>query len=145
MKQKRNGGYSLVEILLAIVLLGAIMVPTCTSLVMSIKINDRTDEMMQAQLAVSSAVETLMAEGIDSANDTDYGWIEIEITDADGNKTTKNVDRFPEVMIVTEYVEVNGATAPYYKVTVKKEVAVDGESRELASVTTYIRAGGGGS
>lgn len=47
MKQNRNGGYSLIEILLAIVLLGAIMVPTCTSLVMSIKINDRTDEIMQ--------------------------------------------------------------------------------------------------
>lgn len=70
MKQKRNGGYSLVEILLAIVLLGAIMVPTCTSLVMSIKINDRTDEMMQAQLAVSSAVETLMAEGIYNIDET---------------------------------------------------------------------------
>ena len=134
MKQNRNGGYSLIEILLAIVLLGAIMVPTCTSLVMSIKINDRTDEMMQAQLAVSSAVETLMAEGISGASN-DYGWI--KVTD-DGIE--KDVDRFPEVTIKTEKVEGE----PYYKVTVTKSVEIEDETRELASVTTYIRAGGGG-
>ena len=133
MKQNRNGGYSLIEILLAIVLLGAIMVPTCTSLVMSIKINDRTDEMMQAQLAVSSAVETLMAEGITEANDDDdYGWFLPE-------GESQQVDRFPEVTIKTEKVEGE----PYYKVTVTKSVEIENETRELASVTTYIRAGGG--
>ncbi len=131
MKQDRNGGYSLVEILLAIVLLGAIMVPTCTSLVMSIKINDRTDEMMQAQLAVSSAVETLMAEGITGAAE-DYGWFTPE-------GESQQVDRFPEVTIKTEKVE----SEPYYIVTVTKSVEIENESRELASVTTYIRAGGG--
>ena len=126
MKQNRNGGYSLVEILLAIVLLGAIMVPTCTSLVMSIKINDRTDEMMQAQLAVSSAVETLMAEGITGASDT-YDWIKITV---DG--VEKDVDRFPEVTVVTKAV----SGKPYYEVAVTSN---DG----YATVTTYIRAGGG--
>ena len=64
MKHKGNGGFSLIECLVAIVLLGAMVVPTCTALVMSIKINDKTDQMLQAQLAVSSAVEILMAEGI---------------------------------------------------------------------------------
>ena len=149
MKRNRNGGYSLIEILLAIVLLGAIMVPTCTSLVRSVKINDRTDEMMQAQLAVSSAVETLMAEGIvaeqiievEEDGDENYGWIIVEETDADGDKTTKNVDRFPEVEIVTQKV----TDAPYYAVTVTKTITMEDETtRELASVTTYIRAGGGG-
>lgn len=124
MKQKRNGGYSLVEILLAIVLLGAIMVPTCTSLVMSIKINDRTDEMMQAQLAVSSAVETLMAEGITDASN-EYDWFIPE-------GASQRVDRFPEVTVVTKTV----SEQPYYKVTVTSN---DG----YATVTTYIRAGGG--
>lgn len=120
MKQNRNGGYSLIEILLAIVLLGAIMVPTCTSLVMSIKINDRTDEMMQAQLAVSSAVETLMAEGI----------------------TTESVEKVETVF----GVEVSYPTDPSaigYEVTVTKSVTVEDETRVLASVDTYIRAGGG--
>lgn len=64
MKPKHNEGFSLVEIMVAIALLGLLVVPTCTSLLMAIQINTRTDDMRQAQLAVSSAVETLMAEGI---------------------------------------------------------------------------------
>ena len=114
MKQNRNGGYSLIEILLAIVLLGAIMVPTCTSLVMSIKINDRTDEMMQAQLAVSSAVETLMAEGVSAES-------------VEKVKTGFGVD-------ITSPAT---AEASYYEITV---TSADGK----VSVTTYIRSGGGG-
>ena len=120
MNRNRNGGYSLIEILLAIVLLGAIMVPTCTSLVMSIIINDRTDEMMQAQLAVSSAVETLMAEGINTDSVT-------YVKDTFGVEVTSPAD--------TEAIG--------YEITVTKSVEIEGESRVLASVTTYIRAGGG--
>lgn len=61
---KRNGGFSLIETLVSIVILGAMVVPTCTALVMTVKLNDKTEKMLQAQLAVSSTVETLMAEGI---------------------------------------------------------------------------------
>ena len=61
---KRNGGFSLVEVLVAIVLLGATIVPISTALVTSIKINDKTESMLQAQLDVSSAVEHLMASGV---------------------------------------------------------------------------------
>ena len=125
MNRNRNGGYSLIEILLAIVLLGAIMVPTCTSLVMSVKINDRTDEMMQAQLAVSSAVETLMAEGISEASVN-------ETATAFGVSIEANQEMIGDTVL------------PYYKVIVKKEVTIDGAKREIASVTTYIRVGGGG-
>ena len=64
MKQKNNAGFSLVEVLVAIVLLGAIVVPTCTGLVLSVRLNEKSKDMMQAQLAVSSSVETLMASGI---------------------------------------------------------------------------------
>lgn len=64
MKKAKNGGYSLVEVLLAIALLAIITIPTYTSLVLSVRLNAKTDEMLKAQLAVSSAVETLMAEGI---------------------------------------------------------------------------------
>ena len=127
MKQDRKGGYSLVEILLAIVLLGAIMVPTCTSLVMSIKINDRTDEMMQAQLAVSSAVETLMAEGI-------Y---------MDGSNTNANKDRFANVEIIVE------DEGDYYSVvaksTVVETIIVETSIREAAVPTEPETESGGGS
>lgn len=64
MKKKHNEGFTLVELLVSMVILAAIVVPTCTSLVLSYRVNAKADEMMQAQLAVSSAVETLMAEGI---------------------------------------------------------------------------------
>ncbi len=62
MKKAKNGGYSLVEVLVAIALLAIITIPTYTCLVLSVRLNAKTDEMLKAQLAVSSAVETLMAE-----------------------------------------------------------------------------------
>ena len=64
MNNKHNAGFSLIEVLVAIVILAAIVVPTCSSLVLSHRMNAKTEELMQAQLDVSSAVETLMAEGI---------------------------------------------------------------------------------
>lgn len=66
--KKNNGGFSLIEVLVAIVILAAVVIPTCSALVMSHRLNAETDKLMKAQLAVSSAVETLMAEGIDTAN-----------------------------------------------------------------------------
>ena len=66
--KKNNGGFSLIEVLVAIVILAAVVSPTCSALVMSHRLNAETDKLMKAQLAVSSAVETLMAEGIDTAN-----------------------------------------------------------------------------
>ncbi len=64
MKQKHNEGYTLVELLVSMVILAAIVLPTCTGLVLSVRMNAKTDDLMQAQLAVSSTVETLMASGI---------------------------------------------------------------------------------
>lgn len=64
MKNKHNDGYTLVELLVSIVILAAIVIPTCTSLTLSYRMNAKSKELMQAQLAVSSTVETLMAEGI---------------------------------------------------------------------------------
>ncbi len=64
MKRKYNEGFTLVELLVSIVILAAIVIPTCTSLVLSYRLNAKTDDLMQAQLAVSSAVEKLMATGI---------------------------------------------------------------------------------
>jgi len=112
---KRNGGFSLMETLVSIVILGAMVVPTCTALVMSIRINDKTEKMLQAQLAVSSAVETLMAEGVTSESNN-YG-----------------EGRFPDVTIVTDKAN---DTDPFYSVTV---TSADG----LVSVDTVIRAEGG--
>lgn len=64
MKNKQDGGFSLIEVVLAMVILALIVVPTCTSLVLSFRVNAKAEALLQAQLAVSSAVEELMAKGI---------------------------------------------------------------------------------
>lgn len=124
---KRSGGFSLIETLVSIVILGAMVVPTCTALVMSIRLNDKTEKMLQAQLAVSSAVETLMAEGVSGA------------------KEGYEADRFPDVYIVTQEVKEGEKKMPYYTVVVS-DVPAEGENA-LVTVTTTIRAAeaGGGS
>ena len=122
---KRNGGFSLIETLVSIVILGAMVVPTCTALVMTVKLNDKTEKMLQAQLAVSSAVETLMASGYDPDMANDFE--DVKISD------TKNAEG------QTMHVEVTNAegvkTIVAYAITVAS-------SDDLVSVDTVIRAGG---
>lgn len=64
MKKKHNEGFSLVEVLVAIVILGIFVVPTCSSLILSFQMNQKTAQMLKAQQAVSSAVEELKATGV---------------------------------------------------------------------------------
>lgn len=107
MKHKHNAGFTLIEVLVAITLLGIIVVPTCSGLLLSIRMNAKTEELMQSQLAVSSAVETLMAEGITTA----------------GTDTS----RFDDVTVIT----TKESEKPYYKVTVESgSVAVTTYIRE---------------
>jgi Tfp pilus assembly protein FimT len=108
--------------LVAIAVLALIVVPCCSGIVMAFRMNAKADQLMQAQLAVSSAVETLMAEGIpnntaNTPNGEDYGIIDGE-------------DRFDDVTITVKRSDGLGA---YYSVTVE---SVDKE----VSVSTNIRA-----
>ncbi len=131
-KTKHNAGFSLIETLIAIALLSALVIPTCSGMIMSFRINQRTDELMKAQLAVSSAVETLMAEGIKEASD-DYGTVKGPDKDENGNDiTVVKSDRFPDVVVKTTAAEDGGK---YYTVVVTSN---DG----LVEVTTTIRKGG---
>ena len=116
---KRNGGFSLIETLISIVILGAMVVPTCTALVMSIRLNDKTEKMLQAQLAVSSAVETLMAEGMTGVTKNGDAFV--------------YTDNFDDVTVTV----TNGELGVYYDVTVTDDQP-DGQA--LVTVTTTIRA-----
>ena len=137
MKKKHDEGFSLVELLVSIVILAAIVLPTCTSLVLSYRLNAKAKTMMQAQLAVSSTVETLMAQGIDADRAAavlaknegiyDFAW------DIDNDKRS-DTDDYSGVQITLEAVD--GVTE-YYNVTVTDD---DG----LVTVTTQIRTGTGG-
>lgn len=114
MKIRSNAGFSLVEVLVAIVLLGMMAIPTCTGLVMSVRLNDKTDQVMQAQLAVSSAVEILMAEGI--------------------SEESENYGDFTGVTVKTELDD----SGFFY------EVVVTSDAVDSVTVTTFIRKGGSG-
>lgn len=147
MKQKHNGGFSLIETVVAIAILGLITVPCTSGLLMSIRLNEKAQQMMQAQLAVSSAVETLMAEGIDSVITRDESFTEFFTStetkpgipydfytlDEDGNILSRMVDRFPEVQISVSPYE-NGA---FYSVKVR-------DNNLHVAVETAIRAKGVG-
>ena len=150
MKRKNNEGFTLIETLIAIVVLGIVVVPVCSSLVMSFRMNEKADALLQDQLAVSSVVETLMAEGISNSYmnseeadehynpDDNYGWMKEE-------DTGKMMDRFPNINVKAVRVTLNAASGqvenqgvgseqiiePYYDVTV---------SAGDVSVITKIRA-----
>lgn len=117
--KRNNGGFTLIEVLVAIVVLGLIVVPMCSSLVMSARINAKAESILEAKLAVSSKVEELMASGIDgtklNAGDYDSSSVKVEgsvTNDAEGNPL-------------------------YYTITV---ISLDVDT---VSVETQIRAGGG--
>lgn len=152
MKNKQEGGFSLIEVVLAMVILALIVVPTCTSLVLSFRVNAKADAMLQAQLAVSSAVEQLMAAGIDErrANDAiakqqDYDMILEAKTDGDGETATEEAlpgneqpegeetatDEFPDVRITVEPIDDQDC----YKVIVT-------DNDNLVEVVTHIRKAG---
>lgn len=135
MKQKNNGGYSLIEVLVAISILGIIVSPVCANLLMSLRATEKTDEILQAQLAVSSAVETLMAEGIAKENHiescTNSGCAHERGFYDQNAMFGKNIDRFKDITVETW---LENPDDPYYKVEVKCE------SMPSVSVCTYIRA-----
>ena len=122
MKQN-NCGFSLIETVVAIAILGAFSVSIATSLVLSLRMNEKTEALMQEQMAVSSAVETLMAEGIKEASE------QYDIL------SENNEDKFSLVSITTETVTSTGdspAVLPYFNVTVTS-------NEGNVSVTTQIR------
>jgi prepilin-type N-terminal cleavage/methylation domain-containing protein len=115
-KGKNNEGFSLVEVLLAMVILAVIVIPVCSSVVLSVRVNTKANDVLQNRVAVSSAVETLMAQGVTHPHDQ-YDVVE-------------GTDLFPDVKISTS---AEGTEPAYYTVTVT-------DTNQLITVTTKIRA-----
>lgn len=118
--KERTAGFSLLEVVVAIAIIGLISAPICTSLILAGRINAHSQAVMEAHLNVRTAVETLMKDGVTAKSD----------------EYRKN--DFPNVKIITEKDGDN----PYYHVTVK-----DRHTEPLVTVKTYVRAvlpGGGG-
>ena len=109
--KRGTAGFSLVEIIVAIAVLGLISAPVCASLVLAGRINAHSRAVMEAQLEVRTAVETLMEAGIEEAAE-DY-----------------RPGDFPGVTVTTALAGPD----PYYSVTVS-------DDRGLVTVETVIRA-----
>lgn len=113
--KKQTAGFSLIEVVVAIAILGMVTIPLGGGLVLSHRLNARSEQMIQARLDVSNAVESLMAEGI--TDDETYA------------------DRFPDVTVAVNDPE-SGEKA--YQVTVKST------SVDTVSVVIYIRPASAG-
>lgn len=118
--KERTAGFSLLEVVVAIAIIGLISAPICTSLILAGRINAHSQAVMEAHLNVRTAVETLMKDGVTEKSD-EY-----------------HKDEFPNVTIKTEK---DNSSDPYYHVTVS-----DKRTEPLVTVETYVRAvpeGGG--
>ena len=117
-RKQRTAGFTLVEVIVAIAIMGLVSAPICVSLVLAGRLNARSRAVMEAELEVRTAVETLMAEGITE-----------EVV---SNLATD----FPNVTVKTTQVRTEGdEVLPYYHVTVS-----DKQTEPLVTVETYIRA-----
>lgn len=94
--KERTAGFSLLEVVVAIAIIGLISAPICTSLILAGRINAHSQAVMEAHLNVRTAVETLMKDGI-TEESNDY-----------------RPEDFPNVTVKTEKDGGN----PYYRVTV---------------------------
>lgn len=117
--KERTAGFSLLEVVVAIAIIGLISAPICTSLILAGRINAHSQVVMEAHLNVRTAVEILMQDGVTQPSDN------------------YRAEAFPNVTVKTEK---DGET-PYYHVTVS-----DKHTEPLVTVETYVRAvpeGGG--
>ena len=116
----------------AIAVLAIVVVPVCGGMILSARMNAKAEATLQARIAVSSAVETLMAEGITQAH-KNYHQLMGDSFPKDVIVTTANPDA-TDTEETEEYAEEEPVF--YYVVTVS-------DKNGLVSVTTKIRAKGG--
>ena len=117
--QNCKAGSTLVEVVVAITILGLVCAPICSSLVLAARVNARSEQVMAAQLSVSSAVERLMAEGVAETSD-------------DGKYVTQ-----PKFDNITVKVTGGSSGDGYYEITVY-------DADAIAVVTTAVKANPGG-
>lgn len=118
--KERTAGFTLLEVVVAIAILGLVSAPICSSLILAGRINAHSQVVMEAHLNVRTAVEILMQDGVTEASEN------------------YRAGEFPHVKIETEKV----VDKPYYHVTVSDKHT----EPPLVTVKTDIRAvpeGGG--
>ena len=137
MRKRRNNridGFSLLEVVVGIALLGLVTVPICASLILSVRLNAHSHALMNARLQAASAVETLLAEGIHAPGEN--GWER----EGESDPWVKE-DEALGVKMMAEEVKDDGVVK-YYAVSVTAEAGGAG-NRESVTITTSVRKGGG--
>ena len=84
---KGKAGSTLVEVVVAIAILGLVTAPICSNMMVAARLNAKSRAMLAAQLRVSSAVEQLMAEGVTEKDNGD-GTITLEYQTLSGLTVT---------------------------------------------------------
>ena len=112
---RRKGGFSLVEVIVAITVLALVVTAVTSSLTASIQFNGRAERRLQAELAVSNAVERLRAEGFDGDVETDA----LRITGTEIKTNNENPDN---------------------RKTVGYTVTVTSKTDESVAASTFVRA-----
>lgn len=124
MKQKKRatGGYSLIEVIITIAFVGIFSLGAYASINTSIAMNGRTQAMLEAEMRVKDAVETLMARGLTPGD--------IQADDT--------VNGFSSVSVVTVVPSIfpDKDSAAYYTVTFSSEYAA---GKPPVTVTTNIK------
>ena len=110
-----SAGFSLIEVVVSIAILGMAVIPISGGMVLSYRLNARSEQILQARLAVSGAVETLMARGIE--------------VDGEGNSDVPAIDGVKITATPPGEEDKYGAF----------QVTVTSTAEESVSVTTYIR------
>lgn len=115
--QKGKAGSALVEVVLAIAILGLVSAPICSTLMVAARINAQSRAVMKAQTQVSSAVERLMAEGIE-AGDTaefskpDYPGVTLQRTKVESAYCEITVTSADDLVSVNTAVKIKPAGEP---------------------------------
>lgn len=127
--QNCKAGSTLVEVVVAITILGLVCAPICSSLVLAARVNARSEQVMAAQLSVSSAVERLMAEGVTAVETKDskkyvtqpkFDNITVEVADDDDTHSTE----YYEIKVYDGTVEADAIVV--VKTAVKANPGGDG-------------------
>ena len=103
--KERTAGFSLLEVVVAIAIIGLISAPICSSLILAGRINAHSQAVMEAHLNVRTAVETLMKDGV---------------TMKDGVMTKPSADdcakAFPNVTIIPRKSKANPIIVSRYRI-----------------------------
>lgn len=97
-KIKSRSGFSLIETLLSALLFTFVVMAIGSSIIVSVRLNAKARRMTEARLAVSSAVETIMAKGYDKDADYDAAFTAVEVV----LTNTPATDNYAEITVTSK-------------------------------------------